>query len=66
MMKKNVFRIKKEKRQVQNQTKMKRLIDLTKEKQNRSWHRQTFTEEKQFDAQTCDLIHCMTAKKKDL
>lgn len=31
MMKKNVFRIKKEKRQVQNQTKMKRLIDLTKE-----------------------------------
>lgn len=40
---------------------MKSLIDLTR-KQNRSWHRQTFTEEKQFDAQTCDLI-CMTAKK---
>lgn len=42
---------------------------------NGSWHRQTFTEEKLFDAQTClntnykltplpcDVIHCMTAKR---
>lgn len=41
---------------------MKSLIELTR-KQNKSWHRQTFTEEKQFDTQTCELTHCMTAKK---
>lgn len=51
-MKKNVFRIKKKRRKkTSSKSNQDEKFDRF-DKGNRSWHRQTFTEEKQFDAQT--------------